>query len=131
MLSDMKWQWILLVLAILLPSCEKSEVKTPAPAEKTLITKTSVETSAVEESGEAGVNQRFRPSHRPEPRKYLIPKPEPVPYPVAVAVEGSPGYVTSPYSDKIVDVRGIPGGTLVQDPMFPASDKKYFRVPEE
>jgi hypothetical protein len=26
-------------------------------------------------------------------------------------------------------VRDIPSGTLVQDPTYPAAEKKYFRVP--
>ncbi len=51
--------------------------------------------------------------------------------PVAEPAEGKPGYIVSPYSGKIVDVRGIPAGTLVQDPDFPSAEKKYFRVPAE
>lgn len=51
------------------------------------------------------------------------------PLPVANLVPGKDGMVISPYSNKLVDVRGIPGGTLVADPTFPASEKKYFRVP--
>ena len=33
---------------------------------------------------------------------------------------GKEGFVFSPYNKKVVDVRGIPSGTLVADPMFPA-----------
>lgn len=40
-----------------------------------------------------------------------------------------PGFVFSPFSNKIVDVRDIPSGTLVADPTFPAEEKKHFRVP--
>jgi hypothetical protein len=55
-------------------------------------------------------------------------------YPVASNVPGKEGYVFSPYNNKIICVRDeqdrlIPSGTLVQDPTFPASEKKYFRVP--
>ena len=51
------------------------------------------------------------------------------PLPVANLAPGRDGMVISPYSNKLVDVRGIRGGTLVADPTFPASEKKYFRVP--
>jgi hypothetical protein len=50
-------------------------------------------------------------------------------YPFANKVPGKDGFVFSPYNNKVVDVREIPSGTLVQDPTYPASDKKYFRVP--
>lgn len=53
-------------------------------------------------------------------------KPE---YPYAAKVPGKDGFVFSPYNNKVIDVRDIPSGTLVQDPTFPAADKKYFRVP--
>lgn len=44
-------------------------------------------------------------------------------------VPGKEGFVFSPYNNKVIDVRDIPSGTLVQDPTYPASEKKYFRVP--
>jgi hypothetical protein len=47
----------------------------------------------------------------------------------ARAVPGKEGFVFSPYNNKVIDVRDIPSGTLVQDPTYPASEKKYFRVP--
>lgn len=50
-------------------------------------------------------------------------------YGVANKVPGKEGFVFSPYNNKVVDVRDIPSGTLVQDPTYPAADKKYFRVP--
>jgi len=50
-------------------------------------------------------------------------------YDVANKVPGKEGFVFSPYNNKIVDVRDIPTGTLVQDPTFPAAEKKFFRVP--
>lgn len=49
--------------------------------------------------------------------------------PTAKPIEGQPGFVFSPYNDKVVDVRGMPSGMLVADPTFPASEKKHFRVP--
>ncbi|BCX49557.1 hypothetical protein HAHE_34650 [Haloferula helveola] len=61
----------------------------------------------------------------PEP-----PKPAPKPNnQVARPVPGKPGFVFSPYNNKIIDVKGIPSGTLVADPTYPAAEKKYFRVP--
>ncbi|MEO5714845.1 MAG: hypothetical protein ABIT37_15300 [Luteolibacter sp.] len=50
-------------------------------------------------------------------------------YQFAGKVPGKEGFVFSPYNNKVVDVRDIPSGTLVQDPTYPAADKKYFRVP--
>jgi hypothetical protein len=49
--------------------------------------------------------------------------------PVATAAPGKSGFVFSPYNNNVVDVRDIPSGTLVADPHYPASEKKYFRVP--
>jgi hypothetical protein len=50
-------------------------------------------------------------------------------WPFARAVPGKEGFVFSPYNNKVIDVRDIPSGTLVQDPTYAASEKKYFRVP--
>jgi len=50
-------------------------------------------------------------------------------YDVASKVPGKEGFVLSPYNNKMIDVRDIPPGTLVSDPTFPPSEKKYFRVP--
>jgi hypothetical protein len=49
--------------------------------------------------------------------------------PVARPVPGKPGLVFSPFNNKIVDVKGIPAGRIVADPVYPASEKKHFRVP--
>ncbi|MCX6878209.1 MAG: hypothetical protein NTW21_31015 [Verrucomicrobia bacterium] len=61
----------------------------------------------------------------PEPHS----EPTPGTYPVASAVDGRPGFVTSPFTGKIIEVTGTPSGTLVADPTFPSSEKKYFRIP--
>ncbi len=50
-------------------------------------------------------------------------------YEVAKKAPGKEGFVLSPYNNKLIDVRGIASGTLVQDPTYPKSEKKYFRVP--
>lgn len=49
--------------------------------------------------------------------------------PVAQAVPGKPGFVFSPFNNKIVDLTGIAPGTLVADPQYPAAEKKHFRAP--
>jgi hypothetical protein len=54
----------------------------------------------------------------------------PKPIPVAEPVSGQPGMVKSPFNGKLVDVTGIPAGTMVADPTYPPEQKKYFRVPE-
>lgn len=58
----------------------------------------------------------------------VVPTP-PKNHPVAAAVPGKPGFVFSPFNNKVVDVRGIASGTLVADPQYPPADKKHFRVP--
>jgi hypothetical protein len=50
-------------------------------------------------------------------------------YAVANKVPGKEGFVFSPYNNKVVDVREIPKGTLVQDPTYTGAGKGYFRVP--
>ena len=50
-------------------------------------------------------------------------------YEVAKKAPGKDGFVLSPYNNKLIDVRGIASGTLVRDPTYPPSEKKYFRVP--
>ena len=50
--------------------------------------------------------------------------------PVAEPAPGKPGFVLSPFDGKVIDVRGIPAGTLVADPSYSSDEKKYFRVPE-
>jgi hypothetical protein len=49
--------------------------------------------------------------------------------PTAASVPGRPGFVFSPFNNKIIDVKGIPSGTIVADPQFPKEAKKHFRVP--
>ena len=71
-----------------------------------------------------------KPDPKPEPEP---PEPEPLPpkrnVPVARAVPGRPGFVFSPFNNKLIDVEGIPSGRMVADPHYPAEEKKYFRVP--
>ena len=50
-------------------------------------------------------------------------------YPTAIKVPGRDGFVTSPYTGKVMDVRNIPSGKLVSDPDYPKSSKKFFYIP--
>ena len=67
-----------------------------------------------------------RPNRSWEPPKH---KPAKEAYPVAQALPGKPGFVLSPYNNKIIDVRDLPSGTLVSDPTQPPENRAYFRVP--
>jgi hypothetical protein len=74
----------------------------------------------------------FRPSMEDGEDDPFAKQPEPPgggDYPVGVPVPEKPGFVFSPYDNHVVDVRGIPKGTLVADPNFELDEKKYFRVP--
>ena len=133
-------KWLLIPLgAAALSSCKKEEPPTESPptVERKLPSPTKLE--PVAEVDPAPKQQETAPSDAPEPpadqTAKVPPKQTPATspsspgYPSATAVAGKSGYVTSPYSGKIIDVRDMPPGTLVQDPTFPASEKKYFRVP--
>lgn len=62
----------------------------------------------------------------PTPPPVVEKRPE---YKFAQKVPGKEGFVLSPYNGKVVDVRDIPSGTLVQDPTYTGDGKGYFRVP--
>jgi len=80
-----------------------------------------------------------KPQPDPEPKPDPEPQPQPQPpaptplpkqnVPTARAVPGRPGFVFSPFNNKLVDVEGIKSGRLVADPHYPLEEKKYFRVP--
>lgn len=79
----------------------------------------------VDVSGFAGETEVVDPSFdNPRQKTFRLPS-----HPVAKAVPGKPGFVFSPFNNQIVDVKGIPAGTMVADPAFPPTEKKYFRVP--
>lgn len=48
-------------------------------------------------------------------------------HPFAVGLPGKPGFVLNPYTNTVVDVRGLRAGTLVRDPDDKAN--RAFRVP--
>lgn len=69
-----------------------------------------------------------KPEPKPEPEPLEV-KPLPGPRPVAIPVPGKDGFVFSPYNNKVIDVKGFAPGTLVADPTYPMSERKFFRVP--
>ena len=84
------------------------------------------------EEAERRQQQARQEQDRTQPRETPPPTTEPTQrtdYAFATPVPGKEGFVFSPYNNKVVDVRDIPSGTLVQDPTYPPSEKKYFRVP--
>jgi hypothetical protein len=134
--------YVIPMAALLLAGCEKKEEPLPpaAPAaerikpEPTKIV--AVPESAPDQAGHQIVEKVREPMPSPAPVTPAASRPPVAPpvvkpgVPVATPVEGKPGYVLSPFSQAVIDVRDMPAGTLVQDPGYPASEKKYFRVPE-
>ena len=51
-------------------------------------------------------------------------------HPFGVILPGKRGYILNPYTNTIVDVRGLRAGTLVRDPRDPVKNR-VFRVPFE
>ena len=84
------------------------------------IRRTEEEKKRVVESPDTRPSSGGTPTPPPEPKRDFT---------VATKVPGKDGFVFSPYNNKVIDVRGISTGTLVQDPTYPAAEKKYFRVP--
>lgn len=112
------WGWMLPVLALV--SCRDSAPDAAAEPKKdeTPLEKMEKLLGTAEEEAEAG----------DEPSENAVKvRPE---APVAVAVPGQPGFVFSPYNGRKIDVNGVPPGTLVADPWYPAEEKKYFVVPK-
>ncbi len=130
---------------VLLASCypyDESKNKKPAPPKQTQKTLTTAEQQKLKE-------QRDQMKEKDDLVEKEVPK-EPgtetphttpggtvtpptvekrVDYPVASKVPGKEGYVFSPFNNKLIDVKDMPSGTLVSDPTYPESAKKFFRVP--
>jgi hypothetical protein len=100
---------------------KEQEEKKKAAAEEELKKK---EEAATGTTTPENPGQTTPPAEGPKPAE-----PKRSDYQFANKVPGKDGFVFSPYNNKVVDVRDIPSGTLVQDPTYPASEKKYFRVP--
>ncbi len=101
------------------------ETKAPAMEAKTPPVQSKTPTAETKPSNAATPTPSTHPKESPKP-----PAPEKRPeYAVANKVPGKEGFVFSPYNNKVVDVRDIPSGTLVQDPTYTGAGKGYFRVP--
>mgnify|MGYP003578374754 CR=1 FL=1 len=70
---------------------------------------------------DAGTKEKPGAGSKPAAEKKEIPVARPVP--------GKPGFVFSPFNNKVIDVKGFPPGSLVADPTYATSEKKHFRVP--
>ena len=133
----MKEKRLLIFILIALASCGKKEAADnpeTAAARKPIITHTPIQ-ETTESPPEKTATRPPETLSQVELQKILHPPkaPEPIPaagqFPVAVSVPDKPGFVFSPYNNKIIDLREMPPGTLVSDPTFPAAEKKYFRAP--
>lgn len=118
----MKGIWMAVMMAGLLASCERKEEASAADPSKSPSKQGIAGIDSGTESTGPGNAKPGKTSERP-----VLVKKKP---PVAEPVPDKPGFVKSPFSGQIIDVRGIPAGNLVADPMFPAEEKKHFRVPE-
>ena len=111
------------ILAVSSLACQrKEEAIPPKPPGPAAAESASSAAPAVEEKSEAPAGKPTKASERPE-----VTQKKP---PVAEPVADKPGFVKSPYSGTIIDVRGIPAGRTVADPTFPAAEKKHFRIPD-
>ncbi len=133
-MKDPVWLGLVVLLAF---SCRKAPVVDKAPADppapakhEAAAVRVGAPSTKVAADDEAQPkNPRTRPLPRPDDPKRKPAPPRDTPAPTAVAVKDKPGFVMSPFNDKFIDVRDIPPGTLVADPTYPVSEKKYFRVP--
>jgi len=110
---------------------DKTQTVTEDAKKKEADLKLKAEQEALKKKEEVTAEQTVTPDAGTVTPPKEEPKEEPKRQDWAFAnkVPGKEGFVFSPYNNKVVDVRDIPSGTLVQDPTYPASEKKYFRVP--
>ena len=87
------------------------------------------EGSATPDGEQAKVEQIDPDAGGEKPGGGTRPAPEKKEIPVARPVPGKPGFVFSPFNNKVIDVKGFPPGSLVADPTYATSEKKHFRVP--
>ena len=130
---------------VLLASCypyDENKNKKPAPPKQTQKTMTPAEQQKVKEQRE-NIKEKEELANKEAPKDTAIETPtkpdggtvtpptveKRADYPVASKVPGKEGYVFSPFNNKLIDVKDMPSGTLVSDPTYPESAKKFFRVP--
>lgn len=111
------------LLALVSLACQRKEATTAGkPAAPAVAESASPAAPVAEEKKEVPASKPTKASERPADAGKRIPVAEPLP--------DKPGFVKSPFSGKIIDVRGLPAGATVADPMYPAAEKKHFRVPK-
>ncbi|MCW1884678.1 hypothetical protein OKA04_08050 [Luteolibacter flavescens] len=114
------------ILAISSLACQPKEDYTSPSASQT--PEESAEAAATTAPAATDGEKKDAPDSEPTKAEERTEDPEKK-IPVAEPLADQPGYVKSPFSGQIIDVRGIPTGTLVADPTFPLAEKKHFRVP--
>ena len=102
-----------------------TDTTTPPAETKTPPVQAKTPPAEVKPSSAGSPSPSGHPKESPKPS---APEKRPE-YAVANKVPGKEGFVFSPYNNKVVDVRDIPSGTLVQDPTYTGAGKGYFRVP--
>ena len=100
---------------------QRDELKTKQEAQVTQAPTEQIPTNIAPPGNSTQPAPTITPPSAPE-----VKRPE---YKFANKVPGKDGFVFSPYNNKVVDVRDIPSGTLVQDPTYTGDGKGYFRVP--
>ncbi len=94
--------------------------------------KRPVGTAAYSSSREAqGSPEEQQEQRKRAPRPEIKKRPKDEGYPVAKSVLGKEGHVFSPFNGNILDVEGIPPGTLMKDPTSDRSENAIFRVPPD
>jgi hypothetical protein len=110
------------LLALSSVACQRKEETTAAEPRAAAEHAAPAAAAAEEKKEEAAASKPTKASERPAVTEKKTPVAEPV--------ADKPGFVKSPFSGQIIDVRGIPAGAMVADPMYPAAEKKHFRVPK-
>ena len=110
----------------------KAEAEAKAAAERKRIRdQKRRNAAAAAKAKESTSNTTSEPKVTPKPPVVNPPTQQPTAkkkYGTAAKIPGQEGYVYNPWTNKAVDVRGIPSGHLVRDPNDPNPDHK-FRVP--
>lgn len=122
----------------ILPTEEPTAPIAPAVKKKTTATKETVSSKKQKEirkTRQTVKKKSTAQSSTPKKKTYTAPqsqvKPKPVvkkTFPYASKIPGKTGFVFNPYNNNMVDVRGLPSGSLVRDPNDSNSEHK-FRVP--
>lgn len=114
------------VVFVLSLGCSEQSERAPDPGKESPTTPDS----SVAEARPSGGNSSTGDDAHDSGKIRVRPEDQPRKPPIAEPVAGSPGRVISPFNGKEINVIGLPIGSLISDPHYPRSEKKYFRVPE-